>query len=431
LSRIRRRAWPAWVGALALFVSAEAVRAADARVFYVRQAVGSDANDGLARDRAWRSLSKLNAALEAGDTAYVGPGLYRDQVFLAHSGRPGAPIRIVADPGGAHTGDRSGPVLVTGADPVDEARFAPHTSPGVYQASFARRVAGVVEMDGAQFRYRGVLEPVRDVPYLEQVAELPGSFYWEPEASTLYVHTTDGRPPSRHELELIRRTGGVSMTGKHYVTVEGFTFRHMLDAGIVFWTGSSHGVALNNVVWGSRQGIRVNGATNVLLSGNTLFRNENSGVYFMNASVGGTVVGNVLYGNAKGARWSSQSDGGLALANTSFGNFEAGLSVERVSGALLLRNRLFGNRRAQILASHATYHAEANCLDADDAEGAIALLDRFPFESLAAYRRATGQDRGSRAGPCGTPPEPVDVQALHARSVARFETDGGPEGGRP
>jgi parallel beta-helix repeat protein len=401
---------------VAILVAAPPTSAGQDR-YYVRQTVGDDGNDGLTPEAAWRSLSKLDDALEAGDTAYVGPGLYRDQVFLAHSGRPDAPIRIVADPHGRHTGDPPGVVLVTGADPVDEHRFVAHTAPGVYKAALPTRVAGVVEMDGAQFRYRGVIEPVRDVPYLQQVAELPGSFYWDPEAATLYVHTSDGKPPSRHELELIRRTGGVSMTGQHFVTIEGFVFRHMFDAGIVFWTGSGHGFAVNNVVWGSRQGIRVNGARHVVLTGNTLFRNENSGVYFMNESVEGSVIGNVFYGNAKGVRWSSGSDRGVAAANTSFDNFEAGISIERTNGAVLLRNRLFGNRRAQLNAHRATFYAEGNCFEPGDPERGIAELDRRRLTSLEAYRRLSGQDLASRLGRCGAPPGRIDVQALHRQST--------------
>jgi hypothetical protein len=419
-----RRRWRGILGSCVLGLAC--LGASDAasagRSFYVRQALGDDRNDGLSPARAWKRISKLNRALEAGDTAYVGRGLYRDQVTLEHSGIEEAPIRIVADPSGRHSGDPAGPVLITGADPVDESVFVAHPRPGVYQAHLPERVVGVVEMDGAQSRYRGVLEPVCDVPYLDQVAELPGSFYYDPAEQVLTVHTSDGRHPSRHELELVRRTGGISMTGKHFVIVEGFSFRHMFDAGIVFWTGSSHGAALNNVVWGSRQGIRVNGATDILLAGNTLFRNENSGVYFLNAAFRGAVVGNTLYENAKGARWSSQSNAGLAVANAAFDNLEAGLSIESVMGAVLLRNRLIGNRETQLLALRSEYHSEGNCFE-NGGPGRWSADLRFGerFATLASYQRATGRDLASRSGPCGGAPEKIDVRALHARTTAYAE----------
>lgn len=389
------------------------------RSFYVRQTLGDDGYDGRSPATAWRSLSKLDKALEAGDTAYVGPGLYRDEVFLGNSGTEDAPIRILADPSGRHTGDPPGFVLIAGADPVEEGVFAAYSVPGMYKAKVPERVVGVVEMDGAQYRYRGVLEPVRDVPYLDQVAALPGSFYYDTREEVLYLHTSDGKHPSQHELELIRRTGGISMTGKHFVIVEGFTFRHMFDAGIVFWTGSSHGAALNNTVWGSRQGIRVNGATDILLAGNTLFRNENSGAYFLNESFTGAVIGNTLYENAKGLRWSSQSNAGLAVANAAFDNLENGIAIENVNGAVLLRNRLVGNRQSQLLAIGSKYHAEANCFENGGPGRLTADLyytDRYP--SLDLYQHAKRQDLGSRSGPCGPPPEKIDVREVHARTQA-------------
>jgi len=419
-----RRSWRPILGSCVVSMALHGAdpAAAGPRSFYVRQTLGRDGNDGRSPATAWRSLSKLDQALEAGDTAYVGPGLYRDAVFLGNSGTEEAPIRILADPSGRHTGDPPGVVLLTGADPVDESVFVAHSAPGVYKAELRERVVGVVEMDGAQFRYRGVLEPVRDVPYLEQVAGLPASFYYDPAEKVLYLHTSDGQHPSRHELELIRRTGGISMTGKHFVIVEGFTFRHLFDAGIVFWTGSSHGVALNNTVWGSRQGIRVNGATDILLAGNTLFRNENSGIYFLNESFAGAVIGNTLYQNAKGVRWSSRSNAGLAVANVAFDNLEAGIAIESVGGAVLLRNRLIGNHRSQLLAIRSAYHSEGNCFENGGPERWTADLhynDRHP--TLAAYQRATGQDLASRSGPCGSPTAEIDVRELHARTLGYAE----------
>src|SRR6185436_5857678 len=53
---------------------------APGRIWYVRQTVGDDSHDGTAPGKAWRSLSRLARALRAGDTAYVGPGLYREQL---------------------------------------------------------------------------------------------------------------------------------------------------------------------------------------------------------------------------------------------------------------------------------------------------------------------------------------------------------------
>src|SRR5262249_441459 len=155
------------------------------------------------------------------------------------------------------------------------------------------------------------------------VAKLPSSFFYDARARVLYIHTSDGKPPSNHEIEIIRRMNGIVTTGKHHVTVMGFTFRHTGDAGLAFWKGPADAIAINTPSYGSRQGIRVYTGSRVLVYGNTLFRNENSGVYFVSESRHGWAIGNVAYENVKGLRWGSQSTHGRALDNVVFDNHEA------------------------------------------------------------------------------------------------------------
>src|SRR5262249_19240423 len=148
---------------------------------------------------------------------------------------------------------------------------------------------------------------------------------------------------------LIHRGDGILVTGKHYVTVVGFTFRNMQDAGVSFFRGAGEGIVADVTSWGSRQGVRVYDAPDVTVYGSTLFRNENSGVYFAAASTGGTVLGNVMYENLKGIRWSSQSSYGMALDNWTFDNLERGISLENSDGMVLRRNRMVGNAVSQLL----------------------------------------------------------------------------------
>src|SRR5712692_3009243 len=99
---------------------------------YVRQTVGDNANDGLSPKTAWRSITKLSHAMQAGDTAYVGPGLYREEVTVLNRGTGENRLMFIADTTGQHTGDPPGAVMITGAAPVDGDRFVPHAAPGVY-----------------------------------------------------------------------------------------------------------------------------------------------------------------------------------------------------------------------------------------------------------------------------------------------------------
>ena len=416
--------------AVGLLVTLPAVVApsgpAAAAVYYVRQTVGDDARDGRSPETAWAHVAKLGAVMQAGDTAYVGPGLYREEIDVMNDGRSDARLVFVADTTGQHTGDPPGVVMLTGADPVDGTVFGPHTAPGVYMARLPERAWGAVEMDGAQFRYGGTRETrehaAEHMPEVDVVAKLPSTYYWDEASDTLYLHTSDGRPPSSHEMELIHRGNGVAMTGKHYVTVMGFTFRSMQDSGVNFFKGSGHGIALGNTAYGCRQGIRVYAAVDILVSGNTLFRNENSGAYFAAGSTSGVALGNVSYENVKGLRWSSQSSGALVVDNLLFDNRERGLALENADGALVRGNVLVDNAESQLLVWESGYSAEANCFATG--RGSQRVADFFPFragdlyDTLAAYQAGRRQDLHSSEGGCRPLPGKVDVRRLHAQTTA-------------
>jgi parallel beta-helix repeat protein len=287
-------------------------------------------------------------------------------------------------------------------------------------------VWSVVEMDGPEQRYESVLITheylVEKMAPVDVVAKLPSSWFYDDATQKLTVHTSDGRPPAEHELELIQRGDGILVRGHHYVTVVGFTFRHMQDAGVSFFIGSGDGVIVDVTSYGSRQGVRVYAANNVLLYGNTLFRNENSGVYFAAKSGGGVAIGNTTYENLKGLRWSSESSDGMAIDNAVFDNLERGISLENVAGAVLRGNRVVGNAVSQLYVLQSQYTSEDNCLANGNDVQLVAdfrpfgQLDRYP--GLADYQKAKAQDLHSRAGPCASLPAKLDVHALHAAALA-------------
>ena len=393
--------------------------------FYVRQTVGDDRNDGKSPQTAWKSISKLSSAMHAGDTAYVGPGLYRDKIMVLNEGSPDARITFIADSTGQYTGDPPGVVMITGAEPVDENIFVRH-SEGVYKAKLPPVVLGLTEMDGPQYRYYRVTQMkeylVDKMPAVNVVAKYPASWYYDDETQMLYIHTTDGKPPNTHEIEIIRRVAGIStIEGHRHITVIGFTFRHEGDSGIYFYKETGDGVAINNTVYGSRQGIRVYNSVHISLYGNTLFRNENSGAYFLKESTNAQFINNVAYENVKGVRWGSQSVNGLALDNTLFDNLEAGISVEDVFGAVLRNNQLSNNKETQLKVLLDTeYDSDNNCFQNGNAEQAISHFSNVAFydrqKSLPDYQKVKGHDLHSREGGCQTPRK-IDVQKLHSDSM--------------
>jgi parallel beta-helix repeat protein len=398
--------------------------------YYVRQTVGDDSNDGLSPQTAWRRVSKLSRALQAGDTAYVGPGLYRGEgIQVLNTGTAEKRITLIADTTGQHTGDPPGIVMITGAEPVDETIFV-RVAPGVYRARFtAFRVAAAVEMDSDQFRYRRTEETrehaVDKMSEPDVVKKLRGHLFHDSDTKDLYIHTSDDKPPTTHELELVRYGNGISTSGQHYVTIIGFTFRHVGDAGINFFKNSGDVIAINNTAYGSRQGIRVYGATNVLIYGNTFFRNENSGVYFALKSVNGAAIGNVAYENVKGVRWSSDSGHALAIDNKLFDNLEAGISIENATPAVLRGNRVVNNKQEQILVVQTEYSSDENCFETGSPDQLAAKFHPFRatdhYKTLADYQKAIGQDLHSRVGGCGPLPEKLDVGKLHAETMGYAE----------
>lgn len=78
---------------------------------------GNDSNDGL----SWanRKLT-LNGAedipVAAGDTVYVGPGVYREALTVDVSGSSGSPITYIGDYSGDNTDGVGGVVRITGSD---------------------------------------------------------------------------------------------------------------------------------------------------------------------------------------------------------------------------------------------------------------------------------------------------------------------------
>jgi hypothetical protein len=72
--------------------------------YYVRTS-GKDKHNGKSADQAFRTLEKARQAMVAGDTTYVGAGVYEETVKPRKAGTAASTIRYIADVNGDHTGD--------------------------------------------------------------------------------------------------------------------------------------------------------------------------------------------------------------------------------------------------------------------------------------------------------------------------------------
>lgn len=82
--------------------------------FYVRK-TGSDVAAGTTAGAAWLTIDKAANTVVAGDTVYVGAGVYRELVTMDTAGSSGSQISYIADVTGAYTGD-AGLVIITAHD---------------------------------------------------------------------------------------------------------------------------------------------------------------------------------------------------------------------------------------------------------------------------------------------------------------------------
>jgi len=78
---------------------------------------GNDSNTGLSWAQRKLTLNGVeDTPVEAGDTVYVGPGTYREQLNTDVDGSSGSPITYIGDYTGANTDGTGGVVRITGSD---------------------------------------------------------------------------------------------------------------------------------------------------------------------------------------------------------------------------------------------------------------------------------------------------------------------------
>src|SRR5687768_12343321 len=75
-----------------------------ATTYYVR-VTGDDGNAGTSPATAFKKIGKAADEAVAGDTIYVGAGVYVDDVTPNNNGTSGSRITCIADTTGAFTGD--------------------------------------------------------------------------------------------------------------------------------------------------------------------------------------------------------------------------------------------------------------------------------------------------------------------------------------
>ena len=188
-----------------LLLAALLGRVEAAEYFVGRQ--GSDANDGVSRQRAFLTVQKGVDALNPGDTLTIGPGEYLGSVRRAKLGSAEKETVIRAE--------IPGTVLLRGDVPVPDFRKL-EGSRFVYVADVAVEGAVVVvnELD--------TLKICERMPNVTELEFSPGVFHHDRAAGKLYLTTSDMAPAQTHHYSAsVISTHGVYLTNPRRVVIEG------------------------------------------------------------------------------------------------------------------------------------------------------------------------------------------------------------------
>ncbi len=294
-----------------------------AGTFYVDNSSGACSNSGPGTEaQPYCTISAaLSARKGAGTTIYVKPGTYRETVTAPSSGTAASPYVIKA---------LGGPVIVDGADDFSSAPLWSLYSGNVYRASSVSWTMKQVFVDGAR------LQSSTAAP-----GSLPPNSFRYVSGQGLYVNI-GGPNPGTHTTLVGRRTRGIYVAARSYVTIDGFTVTHVEDRGIYFNTNSHNGIIRNNTVnWNYRYGIYLTGCNGVLVEKNVVSDNADHGIMLTESSSGGatgcTIQDNESMRNAHPTIRSAVgiivygSPGNMVRRNRVHHNQDSGIQIESSS----------------------------------------------------------------------------------------------------
>ncbi len=207
-----------------LVLLAVATRLALGATYYVAKD-GRDTHDGASWAQAFATIAKGVEPLKPGDTLVVGPGVYREQVFIEKSGTRDNPITVRAQ--------FPGRTELVGS--VRLAEWAPvRGRQQVFRAKLDQPTYLVYEKD-------------TDTEYLEvanlpTVERTPGSFYYAAHEKAIYVHPSDDMGMAHHVVDAcVLDYGLASLTTKRGwdhaprrvgLVIDGFVVRDYNTYGI-------------------------------------------------------------------------------------------------------------------------------------------------------------------------------------------------------
>ncbi len=299
----------------ALALACVAGNAAATGTFYVDNASGScsDAGPGTLANPYCSIAAAILAHNGPGTTILVRPGVYPEMVTIPASGAPGSPFVIQAN---------GGTVVIEGSDDFGNPSLWAPVAGTEYVAASVIWTPLQVFADGQR------LTASTNAP-----GTLPVGTFNYIAGSGLHVNLGTNSP-GLHGARVGHRLHGFTMTGKSWVTIDGFEVTHTEDrginvAGITSPQTFTSNITLSNnrVLYANGYGIQVSIGSNDLIAGNVVGFSADHGIYVSTGSTACTIQDNESFSNARPT---------IRAAN--------GIHLNASTNNLVQRNRLHDNQ---------------------------------------------------------------------------------------
>ena len=394
--------------------------------------------------------SAVGARGGPGAIIVVEPGVYAERVLIKSSGAEGSPMVLrAAAPG----------VVLDGAEDFSDAARWKQTTKDVWLAPDVKWSPVQVFAGGQRLTAAGAASALTS-----------GSFFYEAGVG-LHVNAGGGNPGPRG-IRVGRREAGFSLSGRSWVTIEGFTIAGSEERGIylnnscsnitvlrnkvtqsahygiqavggsgiriasnVISDGGNHGIGLTggatacivednesfqNARPGERaaNGIYLFGAPANMLRGNRLHHNQDTGLHIQSGSNDCIAYLNRSWSNGDHGYDHLDAGGTIHVCDVAYGNFRDGFSIEGVSPGTELYNCIAIDNGLTTdhfnlwvdQTSEPGFRSNHNLFWNSGRQQPIKFI-RTKFESLSAYSAASGRDgRSLQADPRFTDPKTGDFR---------------------
>lgn len=228
--------------------------------YFVSSSNGDDAADGLSITTPFKTIRHALEETPAGSTIIVLPGWYLESDLKMKKGEKSSPTVLKALVRGR--------VFIGKSEILTTSSFV--KTPDLHYVYEYDLKGSSASDESVSLNERDNKMALRELPSIQDVEELAGSFYFNREAGKIYVHPSDSAGINHHIYCLIRSGNGIVVDD--YTTVSGLCFSGFGGAAIrgVHPTG----VLIENCVFYSNGfGVELVGAKNCVIRGNEAWEN--------------------------------------------------------------------------------------------------------------------------------------------------------------